>query len=79
MVLLKIGAQAIPNFWMNLFQIPNEVCNGIQRLMNAFWWGSKGEDKGIRWLAWDRLCNTNAGGRLGFRELGKFNVAMLAK
>lgn len=30
-VLLKTATQSIPNFWMNLFLIPNEVCNTIQR------------------------------------------------
>lgn len=41
LVLLKNAAQTIPNFWMNLFKIPAEICIGIQRQrqMNAFWWG----------------------------------------
>lgn len=79
MVLLKTAAQSIPNFWMNLVHIPNEVCTKIQRLMNAFWWGNGGSGKGVRWLAWERMCIAKNGGGLGFRELGKFNVAMLAK
>lgn len=29
--------QTIPNFWMNLFLIPNEVRYEIQRQMNSFW------------------------------------------
>lgn len=79
MVLLKTAAQSIPTFWMNLFQIPNEVCQGIQKIMNAFWWGSGGGGKGIRWLAWERMCAAKEGGGLGFRDLSKFNLAMLAK
>lgn len=47
--------------------------------MNTFWWGSGGSGRGIRWLAWDRLCTAKNGGGLGFRELDKFNLAMLAK
>lgn len=39
LVLLKNAAQTIPNFRMNLFKIPAEICSGIQRQMNAFWWG----------------------------------------
>ncbi|WOG86655.1 hypothetical protein DCAR_0205872 [Daucus carota subsp. sativus] len=79
LVLLKTAAQTIPNFWMNLFLLPAEICNGIQRQMNSFWWGNGGSGKGIRWLAWDKLCNVKAGGGLGFRGLSKFNLAMLAK
>lgn len=47
--------------------------------MNAFWWGNEDEMRGIRWLAWDKLCNAKEGGGLGFKELNKFNIAMLAK
>lgn len=26
-------------------------------MLNGFWWGGSGDrNKGIRWLAWDRLC-----------------------
>lgn len=79
MVLLKTAAQAVPNFWMNLFIIPVEVCNDIQRLMNSFWWSNKGRNKGIRWMAWERLCESKFNGGLGFKDLRRFNVSMLAK
>lgn len=51
----------------------------IRRSMTSFWWGNGGDGRGIRWLAWDKLCDAKAGGGLGFRELNNFNVAMLAK
>ncbi|XP_074377352.1 putative mitochondrial protein AtMg00310 [Apium graveolens] len=79
LVLLKTAAQSVPNFWMSLFLIPNEICNEIERHMNSFWWGSGGSGKGIRWMAWERLCDGKYNGGLGFRDLKKFNVAMLAK
>ncbi|XP_074378458.1 uncharacterized protein LOC141719995 [Apium graveolens] len=79
MVLLKSAAQSIPNFWMNLLLIPSEICNEIQRTMNAFWWGNGGQGKGIRWMSWERLCEGKENGGLAFRDLKKFNVAMLAK
>lgn len=79
LVLLKTAAQSVPNFWMNLFLIPGEVCNEIQRLMNSFWWGNKGGTKGIRWMSWERLCEGKFNGGLGFKDLKQFNVAMLAK
>lgn len=79
LVLLKMAAQSIPNFWMNLFQIPTEVCTKIQRSMNLFWWRNGRSGRGVRWLAWEKLCEPKAGGGLGFRELNKFNVDMLSK
>lgn len=36
-VSLKTDAHTIPNFWMNLFLIPQEICTQIQRQMNSFW------------------------------------------
>lgn len=37
--LLKSAAQSIPNFWMNLLLIPLDVCDTIEKKMNAYWWG----------------------------------------
>lgn len=37
--LLKSAAQVIPNFWMGMFLIPVEVCQGIERAMNSFFVG----------------------------------------
>ncbi|EEF32671.1 conserved hypothetical protein [Ricinus communis] len=49
-------------------------------MMNSSWCGSKGDGKGrINWLSWDKLCIRKEHGRLGFRNLQGFNLAMLAK
>ncbi|XP_074344603.1 uncharacterized protein LOC141683750 [Apium graveolens] len=78
-LLLKTAAQTISNFWMNLFLIPQERCDQIQKQMNSFWWGNGGSTKGIRWLSWRKMCFAKEGGGLGFKELGKFNISMIAK
>ncbi|XP_074352094.1 uncharacterized protein LOC141691256 [Apium graveolens] len=46
-ILLKIAAQVIPNFWMNLLLIPLEVCEGIEKRMNAFWWCNSSTAGGV--------------------------------
>lgn len=74
--LLKTVAQSIPNFWMNLMLLPNDITNGIQRLMNGYWWGSGSSRNGTRW---EKMCMSKEGGGSGFRELKQFNLAMLAK
>ncbi|XP_074352835.1 putative mitochondrial protein AtMg00310 [Apium graveolens] len=76
---LKTAAQSIPNFWMNLLLIPGEVCEKIERRMNAFWWGNRGTGRGIKWMAWERMCTIKEDEGLGFKSLKSFNIAMLAK
>lgn len=34
---------------------------------------------GISWISWQALCKMKETGRLGFRELETFNLALLAK
>ncbi|XP_074328042.1 uncharacterized protein LOC141665954 [Apium graveolens] len=77
--LLKSATQTIPTFWMNLMLIPQDVCDRIEKKMNQYWWGGRGEHGGIRWMCWDHLCEVKEVGGLGFRKLREFNVAMLAK
>lgn len=35
--------------------------------------------KGVKWMAWEKLCRPKAKGGLGLRRLKEFNLAMLAK
>lgn len=78
-MLLKSAAQTIPSFWMSLFLIPATLCEGMERKMNDFWWGHGQAGKGVKWMAWERLCMPKASGRLGVHDLKKFNLSMLAK
>ncbi|XP_074342771.1 uncharacterized protein LOC141680444 [Apium graveolens] len=55
--LLKTAAQSIPNFWMSLLRVPVEICTKIERKMNGYWWGGGDDQRGIRWLKWDTLCD----------------------
>lgn len=77
--MLKTAAQSIPNFWMNLFLLPMEVCDKIHRQMNRFWWGHGGSGKGVKWCSWEKMCVTKEAGGLGFINLKKFNISMLEK
>lgn len=77
--LLKTAAQVVPNFWMNMLLIPAEVCDRIEKSMNAFWWGSGQAGKGVKWMSWEKLCTVKEDGGLGFKKLREFNIAMLAR
>ena len=78
-VLLKAVVQAIPTFAMSCFKLPVGLCNDIEAMIRKFLWGQRGDRRRIHWKKWDILCQPKSKGGLGFRELGKFNEAMLAK
>ncbi|XP_074328182.1 uncharacterized protein LOC141666094 [Apium graveolens] len=80
LVLLKNVVQAIPAYAMSCFLLPKSIGQEIQKIMNAFWWQSNSANsKGIRWLAWERMCMSKESGGLGFRDIYGFNLALLGK
>ncbi|KAH9786028.1 reverse transcriptase domain-containing protein [Citrus sinensis] len=79
-ILLKIVAQAMPNYAMNLYLLPLDLCRELERMMNSFWWGNhRSDSRGINWMRWERLCKPKAHGGIGFKQLHHFNVAMHGK
>ncbi|XP_074373956.1 uncharacterized protein LOC141714331 [Apium graveolens] len=52
----------------------------IERILNGYWWRINASNmRGIRWMAWERMCRSKDRGGLGFRSLGGFNIALLGK
>ena len=78
-VLLKAVVQAIPTFAMSCFKLSVGLCHDIEMLIGKFWWGQRGEQRKIHWRNWEVMCQLKDKGGLGFKDLVKFNEAMLAK
>ena len=78
-VLLKAVVQAIPTFAMSCFRLPMGLCQDIEMLIRKFWRGQRGDRRKIHWAKWEVLCQPKSEGGLGFKDLCKFNKAMLAK
>ncbi|CAJ2667453.1 unnamed protein product [Trifolium pratense] len=78
-VMIKSVLQAIPSYVMSIYIIPDTTMNEIERMLNSFWWGGGSNNKGIRWLSWERLACAKGEGGLGFRDFKAFNMAMVAK
>ena len=55
------------------------LCHDIEMLIRKFWWGQRGEQRKIHWRNWEVMCQPKDQGILGFKDLVKFNEAMLAK
>ncbi len=78
-VLLKAVVQAVPTYEMSCFRLPDRLCHDLEGLMHRFWWGHGEEKWKICWVSWKKLCQPKMGGGMGFRELQKFNTALLGK
>ena len=78
-VLIKAMVQAIPAFTLSCFQLPDYFCKELETLTRKFWWGSNGDHRKMAWIKWDTMCLPKAMGGMGFRDLKKFNEALLSK
>lgn len=86
-VLIKAVAQAIPTFAMGCFDITKEIrsditkemCEQISTMICRYWWSSQDKENKMHWIKWETLTQPKKEGRLGFRDIHTFNLAMLAK
>ncbi|KAL4335266.1 hypothetical protein GQ457_07G037440 [Hibiscus cannabinus] len=78
-VFIKSVLQAIPMYSMCCFLFPKSFCHELEQIIARFWWQHSRERRGIHYCTWSELCNLKDSGGLGFRDLAKFNVALLAK
>jgi hypothetical protein len=78
-ILIKSVAQAIPIYIMGLFKLPATLCDEMTPLIRYFWWGEKGGQQKVHWMALEKLLMPKSMSGIGFKDLKCFNQALLAR
>lgn len=77
--LIKSIAQAIPNYIMSCYKLPESCCKDIETMLSKFWWKYEEGARKLHWLSWNNLAKNEKNGGMGFREFSEFNKALLGK
>ena len=78
-ILLKTIAIALPVYTMNVFKLPKGICDKINSTLARYWWSKSRERRGMHWISWKRMSLPKKEGGLGFKDIEKFNLALLGK
>ncbi|XP_073153277.1 uncharacterized protein [Henckelia pumila] len=69
MMLIRSVLLSIPIYLCQVIQLPLAVLEKLERIFNAFLWGSRTLEKKWHWARWSRACLPVKEGGLGFRRL----------
>lgn len=78
-IFVKSVLQSIPTYAMSCFLLPKTFCSELESIIARYWWQKGKGRKGIHWCSWDKMFRLKEDGGMGFRDLGKFNISLLAK
>lgn len=78
-VLIKSNVQAILVYSMAFFRLPRAICEHVNYIIRKFWWGSKKGERKAHCVSWETMTKPEYMVGLGFRDLGLFNLTLLAR
>jgi hypothetical protein len=61
------------------FKAPESICEKLDSIINAFWWGDDPGQKKLHLTNWNTITKPKKEGGLGIRKFGLMNQAMISK
>ncbi|XP_026459906.1 uncharacterized protein LOC113360630 [Papaver somniferum] len=77
-ILVQHTLKSSSNYHMNSFLLPDSIINKMEQSQRDFWWGKNGH-RGYYFRKWEKIYSHKLQGGLGFRNLKKMNLSLLAK
>ncbi|KAL8098499.1 hypothetical protein AgCh_031317 [Apium graveolens] len=79
-ILIRTVAQTLPSYAMNVFLLPLNLVQDMEKAMAKFYWSSS-KQSGLRntWMSWERMARHKKVGGLGFKRLRDVNMSLLGK
>lgn len=77
--LISSVLQAMPLFTFSCLRIPETVCDKLDAITRAFWWGHDLGTRKLHLVNWDKICQPKCLGGLGLKKFSIINQAMIAK
>ena len=79
LTLINSVLNSIPIYTFFVFKAPHSICNKLDSIVNAFWWGHDPSHKKLHLTNWDTLTRPRQEGGLGIRKFKFMNTDLLAK
>lgn len=76
--LISTVLQSMPLYTFSCFKVPETICDKLDAITRAFWWG---HDPGIcklHLINWNEVCKPKKEGGVGLKKFKPMNQAMLA-
>lgn len=75
----KATLSSVPYYSMQTVDLPQYICDEIEKKTRGFVWGSTDKKKKIHLLNWEEMKKDKSAGALGMRSMQQGNVAFMAK
>ena len=77
--LISSVIQSMPLYVFSCFKVLESICNKLDSLSRAFWWGHEPGVRKLHLLHWDEVCKAKSMWGLGLKKFSLMNQAMVAK